>query len=403
MPDYKSPGVYVEEVSSGNKPIESAGSSTAAFIGESAVGPMNEAIPLANWAQFTKSFGGFEHSPHLGHAVYQWFANGGGLCFVSLVGRPDDANAQAVVATDKKEGKEGEVAKKAAPPKVVSKAGLFIGEDNGPGRRTGLHVFSPINEISLVAAPGMSDPAIHDALLTHCEVNADRFAILDCAEDLTTSLDQMYRPRDSSYGAYYFPWLQVFDPVAKANKFIPPSGPVAGVYARTDSERGVHKAPANELIRGALGLKYYLTSAEQALLNPRGINLIRDMGDRGIRVWGARTLSTDPEWRYINVRRLFLVLEQSIKAGTQWTVFEPNDQGLWKKIVRNLRAYLMTVWRSGALFGETPEQAFFVKCDSETNPPELIDMGQVNIEIGVAPVKPAEFVIFRIGQLAAGG
>jgi phage tail sheath protein FI len=397
MPDYKSPGVYVEEVSSGNKPIESAGSSTAAFIGEGAIGPLNEPVPLANWSQFTKYFGGFEHSPFLAHSLYQWFANGGGLAFVSLVGRPDAAEAPVAPATGDKPEKPKPVAKPA------SKAGLFIGEDGGPGKRSGLHVFSPIREVSIVVAPGQSDQAIHDAILTHCEVNGDRFAILDCPEDLGTSLDQMYKPRDSKYGAYYFPWLQVFDPVSKANKFIPPSGPVAGIYARTDAERGVHKAPANELVRGALGLKYNLTSAEQALLNPRGINLIRDMGDRGIRVWGARTVSSDPEWRYINVRRLFLVIEQSILAGTQWCVFEPNDQNLWKKIVRNVRAYLMTVWRSGALFGETPEQAFFVKCDSETNPPELIDMGQVNISIGIAPVKPAEFVIFKIGQLAAGG
>lgn len=401
MPDYKSPGVYVEEVSGGNKPIESVSSSIAGFIGESAVGPLNEPIPVANWSQFTKHFGGFDHSPFLAHSVYQWFANGGGMAFVSLVGRPDDATKETA-APAAKEGEAAKADKKAKAP-AVSKAGLFIGEDNGPGKRTGLHAFNPIKDISLVVAPGQVDPAIHDAILTHCESMRDRFAILDAPEDLTTSLDSMPRPRDSSYGAYYFPWIQVFDPVAKQNKYIPPSGAVAGIYARTDAERGVHKAPANELIRGALGLKHTLTSAEQAFLNPRGINLIRDMGDRGIRIWGARTLSTDPEWRYINVRRLFLVMEQSIMNGTQWCVFEPNDQNLWKKIVRNVRAYLLNVWRSGALFGETPEAAFYVKCDAETNPPELIDLGQVNIEIGVAPVKPAEFVIFKIGQLAAGG
>jgi hypothetical protein len=173
---------------------------------------------------------------------------------------------------------------------------------------------------------------------------------------------------------------------------------VAGVYARSDGERGVHKAPANELVRGALGLKYQITGAEQELLNPRGINVIRDMGDRGIRVWGARTLSSDPEWRYINVQRLFLMVEQSIREGTQWTVFEPNDEKLWNGIARNIKAFLTTVWRSGALFGNSPEAAFYVKCDAETNPKELIDLGQVNIEIGIAPVKPAEFVVFRISQ-----
>ncbi len=396
MPDYKSPGVYVEEVSSGNKPIESASTSIAGFIGESAVGPLNEAVPIANWAQFTKYFGGFAESPYLAQALYQWFANGGGLCFVSCCGRPEEAQAATKEKKDDKKGAK-------AAPKPASRAGLYIGEDKGPGNRTGLHVFNPISEISLIVAPGQYDPAVHDAMLSHCENNQDRFAIMDCPPDLDVALNEMYRPRDSSYGAYYFPWIQVYDPVLKDNKFIPPSGPVAGVYARTDGERGVHKAPANELVRGALGLKYYLTSTEQALLNPRGINLIRDMGDRGIRIWGARTVSSDPEWRYINVRRLFLMIEQSIKMGTQWAVFEPNDQNLWKKLVRNVRAYLMTVWRSGALFGKTPEEAFYVKCDEETNPPELIDLGQVNIEIGIAPVKPAEFVVFKIGQIAGGG
>lgn len=408
MPNYKAPGVYVEEVSSGTKPIESVSSSVAGFLGESKTGPLNEAVPVANWSQYTKYFGGFEDSPYLANALYAWFANGGGLCFVSVVGRPDEKDTGAAEAGAKGKGAKGgdgaskegaaSVAKEAAAP--VSKAGLYIGEDRGPGKRSGVHVFNPISEISILAAPGQSDPAIHDALLGHCENLKDRFAVLDCPENLEQSLDQMYKPRDSTYGAYYFPWVLTYDPVKKQNSFIPPSGPVCGLYARVDNDRGVHKAPANELIRGALGLKYYLTSAEQELLNPRGINLIRDMGDRGIRVWGARTISSDPEWRYLSVRRLFLVVEQSIKLGTQWCVFEPNDQNLWKAIERNVRAYLLTVWRSGALFGQTPDQAFYVRCNSETNPPELIDLGQVNIEIGIAPVKPAEFVIFKIGQIA---
>ena len=390
MGNYKSPGVYVERVSSGNKPIESAGTSTAAFIGEGHEGPINQAVEVANWSQYTKYFGGFDKAPHLAQAVYQWFNNGGGLAFVNNVGKPEEAPAAAADAK----------AKDKAPAARGARPDLYIGEDKGPGRRTGLNAFNSISEISLVLAPGQSDPAIHDAVLSHAERLKDRFAILDCSEELTTGLSEMYKPRDSAYGAYYFPWLQVYDPVTKANKYIPPSGPVAGIYARVDAERGVHKAPANELVRGALGLKYNLTSAEQELLNPRGINLIRDMGDRGIRVWGARTLSSDPEWRYINVQRLFLMIEQSIQAGTQWTVFEPNDEKLWSAITRNIKSYLTTVWRSGALFGKSPDQAFYVKCDAETNPRELIDLGQVNIEIGIAPVKPAEFVVFRIAQYA---
>jgi phage tail sheath protein FI len=185
--------------------------------------------------------------------------------------------------------------------------------------------------------------------------------------------------------------------------FIPPSGHIAGVYARTDNERGVHKAPANEIVRGALGLKYNVSKGEQDILNPKGINCIRVMQGGGIRIWGARTLSSDPSWRYINVRRLFIMVETSIERATQWVVFEPNDHRLWKRVTRTIAAFLTLVWRQGALFGETPEKAFYVKCDEETNPPETIDVGQLIVEIGMAPVKPAEFVIFRIGQMPIGG
>ena len=175
-----------------------------------------------------------------------------------------------------------------------------------------------------------------------------------------------------------------------------------GVYSRTDAERGVHKAPANEIIRGALGMKYNVSKGEQDLLNPKGINAIRFMNG-AIRIWGARTLSSDPSWRYINVRRLFIMVESSIERATQWVVFEPNDHRLWKRVQRTIASFLTLLWRNGALMGVSPEQAFYVKCDEETNPPEVIDAGQLVVEIGLAPVKPAEFVIFRIGQMASGG
>ena len=215
-------------------------------------------------------------------------------------------------------------------------------------------------------------------------------------------MDKLPKPRDSKYGAYYFPWIEVYDP-QKGNIFVPPSGHVCGIYARSDAERGVHKAPANEIVRGALGLKYSITKGEQDILNPKGINCIREFKNRGIRVWGARTISSDPEWRYVNVRRLFNMVEHSIENGTQWCVFEPNDQKLWKKVSRNITAFLLRVYRDGALFGASPDQAFYVKCDEETNPPEVIDAGQMVCEIGMCPVKPAEFVIFRIGQMPTGG
>ena len=378
---YLSPGVYVEEVDRGTKPLEMVGTSTVGFIGEASVGPVNEPIFCTNWSQFTKHFGDFQHSDFMAHAVYGFFNNGGGRCFVLNVGSGDT---------------EGE-------KKVASKAALYIGSDNGPGTRTGLKAFEDVDQINILCAPGQTDPAIQDAVLSHCENMRYRFAILDSPELIEKGgVDKLPKPRDSKYGAYYFPWVEVYDPY-KGNIFMPPSGYMAGVYARVDGERGVHKAPANELVRGALGLRYNITKGEQDILNPKGINCIRAFTNRGIRVWGARTISSDASWRYINVRRLFNMVEQSIEIGTQWTVFEPNDQRLWKRITRDLSAFLMRLWRMGALFGKTPEEAFYVKCDDETNPPEVIDAGQLVCEIGMCPVKPAEFVIFRIGQMPSGG
>jgi uncharacterized protein len=393
---YLSPGVYVEEVDRGSKPIEAVGTNTVGFLGESARGPVNEAVLCTNWSQFVKTFGDFgQCSPHLAHGIYGFFNNGGSRCFVVNVGAPaEDTSKPAAAGDDKKD-------KPAAAPKADRDA-LYIGKDGGPGARTGMKCFDEIDEIALVAAPGVTSPAVADALLSHCETRKDRFAILDSPETIQGGVDRLTRPRDSKYGAYYFPWIQVYDP-EKGNVFVPPSGHVAGIYSRTDSERGVHKAPANEIVRGALGLKYNVSKGEQDLLNPKGINCIRLMQGGGIRVWGARTLSSDSSWRYINVRRLFIMVETSIERATQWVVFEPNDHRLWKRVQRTIASFLTLVWRNGALMGETPEKAFYVKCDAETNPPEVVDAGQLIVEIGLAPVKPAEFVIFRIGQMPSGG
>jgi phage tail sheath protein FI len=391
---YLSPGVYVEEVDRGSKPIEAVGTNTVGFLGESARGPVNEAVLCTNWSQFVKAFGDFgQCSPHLAHGIYGFFNNGGSRCFVVNVGAPAEDPA-AAKTDDKKDAK-------AAAPRGDRDA-LYIGKDGGPGARTGLKCFDEIDEIALVAAPGVTSAAVHDAILSHCETRKDRFAILDSPETVQGGVDRLARPRDSKYGAYYFPWIQVYDP-EKGNVFVPPSGHVAGVYSRTDSERGVHKAPANEIVRGALGLKYNISKGEQDLLNPKGINCIRLMQGGGIRVWGARTLSSDSSWRYINVRRLFIMVETSIERATQWVVFEPNDHRLWKRVQRTISSFLTLIWRNGALMGETPEKAFYVKCDAETNPPDVVDAGQLIVEIGLAPVKPAEFVIFRIGQMPSGG
>ena len=400
---YLSPGVYVEEVDRGSKPIEAVGTNTVGFLGESMMGPVNQSVLVTNWTQYVKTFGDFTQSTFLSHAVYGFFNNGGSRCYVVNVGAP--ANLDLSPADTKAAAEKAAAVKADGTPTTGTKVdndARSIGKDNGPGARTGLKCFEEIDEISLVAAPGIISAAVQDALLTHCENRKDRFAILDSPEVVQGGVDKLPRPRDSKYGGYYFPWIQVYDP-ERGNVYIPPSGHVAGVYARTDNERGVHKAPANEIVRGALGLRYQVSRGEQDILNPRGINCIRLMQGNGIRIWGARTLSSDPSWRYINVRRLFIMVETSIERATQWVVFEPNDFRLWKRVVRTIASFLTLVWRQGALMGETPEKAFFVKCDEETNPPEVIDVGQLIAEVGLAPVKPAEFVIFRIGQMPAGG
>jgi phage tail sheath protein FI len=469
MPQYLSPGVYVEEVPSAIKPIAGVSTSTAGFIGvipdtidqplgkltganigtgdgkttvfNLPVYPINTSktavkvdgtaatgVTLANddtnkvstatfgtapasptatapskitadilpsfapvpagtaklcttFSDFKKFFGDFSGDPKhscLVQAVYGFFNNGGSRCYVMRVAAEAD----------------------------ISKF---------------LINFEAIDEIAIVAAPGLAQ---NDAtgkntrtlLIAHCQIRTqNRFAIFDSpskvesgspsALDLTL-LDpknaSSILPPLSDFAAFYFPWLQVFDPVSGGPVYTPPSGHIAGIYARVDNDRGVHKAPANEPVIGALDLKYAISKAQQDGLNPQGVNCIRNLNGN-LTVWGARTLGGDAnaDLKYINVRRTLLFLRKSIDEGTQWVVFEPNEPGLWQKITRNITAFLTNVWRSGALFGTTVQEAFYVKCDAETNPPELRDLGQVVTEIGVAIVRPAEFVIFRISQFTA--
>jgi hypothetical protein len=386
MPQYLSPGVYVEEVESSIQPIAGVGTSTAGFIGRVAGDVTMPVIPgrftgtppepvrypladegvphlVTSWESFKNQFGDFqEGNLTLAHAVYGFFNNGGTRCWITRLA--------------------------GFTPAAV---------------RTALRGFEAIDEIALVAVPAALDPAIQDAVVSHCVTMGDRFAILD-GQRLADGVD--WTPAnikgttaDSDYAALYFPWIVVYDPSTDANLVVPPSGHVAGIYARVDTERGVHKAPANEPVRGALGLEWRLSRADQDGLNPVGINVIRDING-AITVWGARTLGGDAngEWKYVSVRRLFLYLRESIDEGTQWVVFEPNTPALWSKIVRNVTAFLTNVWRAGALFGNTPAEAFFVRCDASTNPPEIRELGQVVTVVGVAVASPAEFVIFRISQ-----
>jgi Bacteriophage tail sheath protein len=506
MPTYLTPGVYVEEVPSTSKPIEGVGTSIAAFVGLAPGGPVNTPMRIANWTQFAKIFGDpnepdngpFMEGAYLAHAVYGFFQNGGGLCWVVRVGAADGAagrpvaalpaaadasieayKAEALPDADKveiteepsagenggdptykvivdagtagKEEYEGLTLKKGRQNlatkvnaqskfiKITEAAGL---PDSRPAtgtytlsapsssaedlnatdfegdvaRRKGMGGLAAVDEITMVCMPDAmtlasngDDVQLRDLqgkMIAHCEGAGDRMAILDAPPDLLPQEILEWRMNtagyDSKFATLYYPWLEVMDPLTNQPMLVPPSGHVAGVWCRTDASRGVHKAPANEVVMGVNGLGFQVTQTEQGGLNKVGINCIRSFPGRGIRIWGARTLSSDPEWRYINVRRLFNYVAESIMEGTQWSVFEPNDERLWMQLRIAASNFLHRTWREGALFGATPEQAYFVKCDAETNPPEAIEAGQVICEIGIAPSKPAEFVVFRLSQYSAG-
>jgi phage tail sheath protein FI len=303
-----------------------------------------------------------------------------------------------------------------APPQKQEavNAGHFEGD---VARRSGMGGIAAVDEVTMLVMPDImtlanngDDVQIRDLqgkMIAHAENAGDRMAILDTPPNLLPQDVLEWRMNtagyDSKMAALYYPWIEVMNPLTKRPMMMPPSGHVAGVWCRVDDTRGVHKAPANEVILGANGLAFQVTHAEQGGLNKVGINCIRAFPGRGIRIWGARTLSSDPEWRYINVRRLFNYIAESIMEGTQWSVFEPNDERLWTSLKISASHFLTRVWRGGALFGTTPGEAFFVKCDAETNPPDVVEAGQVVCEIGVAPVKPAEFVIFRLSQFTGGG
>ena len=293
----------------------------------------------------------------------------------------------------------------AAAPKVTSEK-----LEGDAVKKTGLGALDGIDEITMVCVPDLvavtNDPdqisALQQKVEQYC-IKGKRMAILDPPPALDKQEIATWRQginTGSAFSTLYWPWLRVMDPISKAVIEIPPSGHVAGVWAGTDARRGVHKAPANEVVSGIVGVASEVSNPDQEALNPIGINVIRQFPGRGVRIWGARTLATktDPEWRYINVRRLFNYVSASILEGTNWAVFEPNDQVLWGSLRVSVSNFLMGVWRSGALFGASPDEAFFVKCDRDTNPQDAIDAGQVNIHIGIAPVKPAEFVVFQISQ-----
>ena len=313
--------------------------------------------------------------------------------------------------------KPGQYKLEKAPPKPVAVTPRkFAGSESA---RAGINGLAIADDVTMVVVPDLITAAtkedgsvdlnmwkaVQTAMISHCEQHGNRMAVLDAPPGMTPQQIKDWRSDvamyDSAFAALYYPWIKVDNPIGvngNSEIFIPPSGHIAGVWARTDETRGVWKAPANDTIRGVLDIERAVTQNEQSLLNPIGVNCIRPFGTRGIRIWGARTLSSDTDWRYINVRRLFNMIESTILEGTQFAVFEPNDMTLWEGVSRTLIGFLRGLWSAGALFGATPDQAFYVKCDAETNPPESIDAGKLVVEVGIAPVKPAEFVVFRISQ-----
>jgi phage tail sheath protein FI len=513
MPTYLSPGVYVEEVPSGARPLEGVGTAVAAFVGLAEDGPFNQPTLISSWTAFTDTFGGFVPGSYLAQSVYGYYLNGGGNCYVVRIGQNGSADSAAKgartpkalpagpqallgnrlrVAAIEPAASPGEISVEIAPAggdsptdemfkvvvkrngdlveefdrvtmsrgktnvaTVVNAASEFIRVEEVQGAalekpmqgetrlteapppaavpstrlsaddyvgdvadRTGFGGLETVDEITMLCVPDLMSAyqqgaidleavqAVQLSMIAHCELMGDRMAILDPPPGLNPQQVKEWRVDragyDSMYAALYYPWIKTANPANGQIGFMPPSGHMAGIWGRNDDTRGVHKAPANEVIRGAVSLEMQVTKNEHDLLNPVGINCLRTFPGQGNRVWGARTLSSDPAWRYLNVRRLFNYLEESILAGTNWVVFEPNDQALWARIRRTISAFLVNEWRKGALFGLTPDEAFYVKCDDETNPAEGIDAGQVVCEIGVAPVKPAEFVIFRLAQFSGG-
>jgi phage tail sheath protein FI len=525
MPEYLAPGVYVEEISTGARPIEGVSTSTAGFVGQTERGPTAPRL-VTSWEEYYRWFGGYvDRVPgqavhrFMPYAVRGFFDNGGRRLFVARITPAGGVSASAdlgnnTIATAIGPGSWGnnilvrieEAALRVAnsptvdwfrmtliyyrdsipnpfiDPTDITKLGdphriepdliedfnnlsivptdsnfaqtvvnaasrlvsLTVGGrpndatfpnaklDNGgpangePGandyrglppnpllaKQTGLLALAAIRDISLMAIPDEVElPELRSDILQQCETLKDRFAILSATEaEQDGNLANLRPPQDSTYGAYYLPWVRVSaSHTPQGHLLVPPTGHIAGIYARVDVERGVHKAPANEVVRGIITrdlsgedkpLKFLLNKQQQDLLNPKGDNVIRDFrpDGRGIRVWGARTMSSDAMWKYINVRRLFIFVEQSIDRGTQWSVFEPNYESTWTAIRLSITAFLLTVWRNGALAGVTPDEAFFVKCDRTTMTQDDWDNGRLICLIGIAPVKPAEFVIFRISQ-----
>lgn len=516
MPEYLAPGVYVEEIERGPRPIEGVPTSTAAFLGETERGPLRPRL-VTTFGEYTRWFGSvFLSDRFMPHAAAGFFDNGGKRLYVTrVVGAGataasrvvEDFTARAVgpgswglrvwlrvmpsntldgqgnpigfrlrlaywstlpttvfdpfddtISTPRPQHQEefddltidskssnyfskrltdattnqpisalvsfGPTNPGSAPNLPAPTAGdlLDVGGDEPPAAITatdyggrpdatvgrpmqGLEMLKldPFRDVALVYAPfPPNEPdVVARALVTHCENQRFQFAVIDSPDSNPGDLRPRQTITDTQYAAFYTPWIVASDPLSGARVTVPPGGSMLGIYARTDIERGVFKAPANEVVRGALDVSFEVNESTQAVINPLGVNAIRAFPSRGIRIWGARTLSSNGLWKYVPVRRLFIFLERSIYEGTQWVVFEPNDDRLWARVKDTIRLFLRSQFRAGALFGRTEDEAFFITCDRSTMTQDDILNGRLICEIGIAPVRPAEFVIFRVFQHTA--
>ena len=346
------PGVFVQNVRIQPQSIEGVSTSNAAFLGETQTGPVAPTL-VTSFIEYQRLFGGyFGVDKYLPYSVEGFFGNGGKRCYVCRV---NDGNYASALA--KLEAVDASI------------------------------IYSP----NAQATSGLVTE-----LIGHCERLRNRFAIFDSLKGQDPS--SVTKPGDSSFAALYYPWIYVREAETGPLRLVPPGGQIAGIYAHTDIEFGVHKAPANQLVKGAVDLELTMKSYQQDSLTPQGINSIRNFAGRGILVWGARTLSNDPEWKYVTVRRLMIYLEQSIKKGTAWVTFEPNNAATWAKVKSQTENFLTQTWKNGMLMGASQQEAFFVHCDQTTMNQNDVDNGRINLLIGVAVMKPAEFIILRITQ-----
>jgi uncharacterized protein len=373
MPNEEAPGVFVEEVSMTAEPIEGVSTSTAAFIGGASKGPILEPVLVTSWDEFERTFGGLDYSSkgsYLAHAIHLFFLNQGQRAY------------------------------------VVRVTGELDGKNTGRfevAYRTGLPCIESLEDVSVVAMPDGTGILDHQALIEHCEKMRYRFAIIDSPPDPRevgdahdVKLQRQKLVSTKGYAAIYYPWLQVQDPKTKRIRVVPPSGSVAGVFARTDLQKGVHKAPTNEPIMGVLDTEVSVDQADQQELDRVNVNVIRKFAGRGLLVWGSKTVSSDSIWKYVQVRRTVIYLEQSIAKGTEWVVFEPHDEVTWEEVRRSVAEFLTASWKNGMLMGSKSQEAFIVRCDRTTMTQADIDGEKLIIEVGVALVRPAEFVIFHI-------